>query len=331
VTVLVVVAAVAPVGLLLLPGRRGDALPSWLSGIEGDAATTTTRDTGRLLGRAMVAGAAGAAACVTAFAIYTFVWDPVTALATEGWFATTTTAYASQAIAGGVAAVGAAAVVLAVRRAQVPLAGTADGVAAVIGSLGVWAVRSIDSSHFDFGRFDDILVDVLVVSVIGGLAVAALLVLLRCGGLLTGPARALALVLPAVAAIVLVAVGVAALRAQPSYDEDLAHFGTTFEVVRQDVVTTVSGCDGRPVDPAMIEAGRRVQAMLAGPAAIPSRDEVRRLHTALSELVDVCTAGLVAASATGASGVPMGVSVATNERLNAFLALAEDAGILPPV
>jgi hypothetical protein len=326
VTASIVVLAAAPIILVLLRPREGGRLPSWLSATAEDVAP---RPSVASLSRwALAGGLVAGLASTAAFAVYTFGWDPVGSLDDRGWYASTTTAYASMGIAAGVVALSAAAVALVVTRAHLPLSALTAGVGTVVAAVGVTVVQSLDRGEVQAGDIDDVLVDIVTLAVIGALLVAALVVALRWGGTLRGPWRWLLVVVPVLSSIVLVGVGVQALTAMPSRQTDVDHFSFVFDLTRDDILLALGACVGREVTDSSITSAHRAQARLKNTASVPARPETRAVHAALLTVVDSCTRALDAVP-IGSIVLPAVVDE-TNRELNRFVELGTAAGILAP-
>ena len=327
VTVLLVMAAVVPLAVLTLRVGTAGGLPAWLHG-EGAAPGHEAWPARRLVAAALLSAVVGGIAGTCAFALYTWVWDPIGHVADRGWYEQISTAFASQGIAAAVVAAAAAGGALVVGRAQVPLAGLAGGVGAVLVSVGLVVTRWIDSGHGDFDRFDDVLVDVFTLALVGALLGAALVVACGGGGVLRGASRALALLVPVAGAVVMTAVGVQAIDARPSHQQDLGHLELVMTFTQSDVQAMASACAGAtPVTREAVAAGRRVQTRFEEPDTVPSRADVRPVHRAFLAVVKTCVAGLEAAYERGDATIDPGTAAKANDQAEEFQALATAAGL----
>jgi hypothetical protein len=290
---LAVVAVGVPVVLVWLASRPASTVPAWMRSavpedLERDGWTEVPVAWRGAAGVGVAAGAF-AAAC---YATYVVVWDPVGTVAERGWWPSVQMAFASQSIVGVVAGVGAATAALLVQRARVPLAGLAGGVAGLVGGVGAWVVQWIDAGEADAEVLDDVVLDVVVVAVIVAVVLGAVAALLPRPRTIGSGRLLVALAAPALAAIALVAAGVAARDAVPTTERDAQHYAQVLERVTTDeTVAALNACDQGTLTAAQAQWLGAVRAQLVRPFSTPSTDAVLAAHAPLIRALDACGRG----------------------------------------
>lgn len=261
------VAILAALLLVLLRVRTGGPLPAWL-----DRRTEPAPAKVAVAGTFRIGALTGAAAAV-AFAIYTFGWHP-TEVARDNWFVAGSIGYASQTIVGGVVAAGAVAAALAGRKGTLQHTAIAAAVGSVCATAGAWLVRVVDSGRVDFSTLLSMFFDVLLIGVVGGLVGSAIVL-----SAWRTAHRAVGGALVAVTAAVTVGLGVAALGATPSVQQDFAHYNQVFESVKSDLLMSFQRCGSVDTKP--------LQSLLRDKAD-PLTPQVRELHDVLLSTLALC-------------------------------------------
>jgi hypothetical protein len=229
----------------------------------------------------------GTLVAIAAFIAYRHGWDPDATARAHGWLATAQIAYASPTILGVVAGISAGALVPATTRTGLPVIGAAALVSGVAAGIGAWV---------ELGRRDGVWLivrDVAVTALVTALVVAAVLGALGTRGRLAAQ-WPVVLVVPLLAAIVLVAVGVNASRATPSVEADTEHYVPMFQAfvtVHDPIRLADSACSGT-VHPELLGKVQDASAALDHPGFRPATSALRRVHDPLRQTFALCAEGI---------------------------------------
>jgi hypothetical protein len=247
--------------------------------------------------RAVLIGLGGTVLGLVTLAIYRSGWNPIATAHQNGWYATVLSAYASQAIVGGVVASASSVVPLIAVRARLPLSVLAATVGALPAGVGTWVLLDAPA-----GELLTIVRDVVVIAVLGAFLGASVVETfshrVRAGGRSVGVAAGV----PVVAAMVLVAVGVSAAQARPSQATDDTYFLNWLQRpgVAAGLVQLQSACQG-PIDPSAQSDLKAFRSQLAEPMGRPGTPELRQMSDSLFTIVDICVEATTQAVSAGRS------------------------------
>ena len=251
--------------------------------------------------RTCVVVVVGAGIAIAAFVTYERGWEPDATASAHGWLASAQIAYAGVTMLGVVAGLSASTVVLATTRSGLPVVGAAAVVSGAAAGTGAWV---------ELGRHDGlwlIVHDVGVIALVTALVAAAVFGALGLRGRLSA-AWPVVLVVPLLAAIPLVALGVDASRATPSLEEDKVHYRPLLQTFIDEHTLTIldSACNG-PVHPELLGQVEDTGAALDRPGFRPATSPLRRWHDSLREVFALCVRGIRQATKAHADALPQPV------------------------